>query len=151
MSNVVALRKLTLKSKINFGKYAEHTVGSLIEANPYYLVWLYYNADRISFVDEVMDMLIARFPKFVWISKPGKEPELVDPVCKPILKPRRITFSNMSYIELKNIITALKMNNKEIPIPLLEYFRARRSERYNASKVKRVYCKRSLQAKNHGR
>ena len=150
MSSVVALRKLSFKSKMNFGKHAEQTVEHLIEANPYYLVWVYYNMDKISFIDEVLDKLKVCFPKFTSIVKPGKVPELHDVVCKPEVPEGKKTYSECTYKELKNMILSYRIRGVPVPPRLKECYNEKRTELFFANKNKPVF-KATLQARNHGR
>ena len=70
----VALRTLTFKSTLNFGKYADYTVQQVIDQNPIdginYLVWVYYNSSNISFNIEVLSKL--GINEDIKIKKPGK-------------------------------------------------------------------------------
>ena len=76
MFQVISLRKLTLKSKLCFGKYSEETVEHLISRKGFkakdYLRWCYFNLSKISFTDEVLinDLKIR---KEDLIKKPGKK------------------------------------------------------------------------------
>lgn len=68
------LRKLTEKSRLNFGKYSELTVSEVLDLrHPNYLRWCYFNLEGISFVENLLDNLI---PQEYRIDKPGKNPEL---------------------------------------------------------------------------
>ena len=72
--DMVLLRKLTRKSTLNFGKYADYTVDQVLTKNPIdginYLVWVYYNSSNISFVDEILLQL--GITEENRIEKPGK-------------------------------------------------------------------------------
>ena len=65
------LRKLTWKSKLGFGKYADMSVRSIYIADRDYLGYVYYNASMIDFCAEIKQEL-----KLIEIQKPGKQPEL---------------------------------------------------------------------------
>jgi len=68
------LRKLTEKSRLNFGKYSELTIQQVLDLkHSGYLRWCYYNLEGISFVEPLLDKLI---PQEYKIDKPGKNPEL---------------------------------------------------------------------------
>ena len=72
---VTLLRTLTDRSQLKFGKYADYTVGHLIAIRREdYLVWLYYNADKIDFTADVLSRLDIRENER--ISKPGKNVRL---------------------------------------------------------------------------
>jgi hypothetical protein len=65
------LRTLTLKSTINFGKYAELTVQQIIDLRKsQYLVWVYFCNSHINFFPEVLDLI--RIKEEHRIPKPGK-------------------------------------------------------------------------------
>lgn len=75
MSDVVLLRKLTLKSTLNFGKFADRTVQQCIDLrNRKYLRWVYFNCSNITFMDDVLDEL--RIPVWYRFDKPNKNVEL---------------------------------------------------------------------------
>ena len=75
MSYSVNLRKMSLKSTIGFGKYADMIVGNVIKVEPTYLAWLYFNKAKISFLDEILTELKIE-GEFI-IDKPGTEPNLM--------------------------------------------------------------------------
>lgn len=66
-------RKLAFKSRLGFGRYADATVQDLLKVGEEeYLIWVYYNSDRIDFLPEVREAIgITQL-----IDKPGKNPEL---------------------------------------------------------------------------
>lgn len=70
MSNVL-LRKMTFKSRIEFGIYPELTVQELINMNKHSeLIKMYYGLEKIDFVDEVKEQLHITGDRL--IPKPGK-------------------------------------------------------------------------------
>lgn len=75
MSDVVLLRKLTLKSTLNFGKFADLTVQQCIDTKKRkYLRWVYFNCSNITFMDDVLDEL--KIPVWYRFDKPNKNVEL---------------------------------------------------------------------------
>ena len=64
--DVVTLRVLAPKSKMNFGKFADMTVKDAIIADRDYLIWVYYHCSNISFNDEILNEL-----EIIPIQKPG--------------------------------------------------------------------------------
>lgn len=71
----MVLRKLTRKSLLKFGKYAEYRVGDLLKLCRHdYLRWVYYNSSNINFFDDILDEL--NITKEFIIVKPGKNSEL---------------------------------------------------------------------------
>lgn len=85
-STRVLFRKLSLRSRLGFGKYAfaavsrddEPTVGDILDKpdGHEYLLWVYYHKDNIDFLPEVLERLDAP----ALIAKPGRAPELFESV-----------------------------------------------------------------------
>lgn len=73
----VLLRKLTLKSKLGVGKYANETIIHLLERNKRkavcYLRWIYFNCEKITFLDEIL-IDILKIEEIDLIPKPSKKP-----------------------------------------------------------------------------
>ena len=71
---ITLLRTMTLKSPMKFGKWYDLTVGDIINSKGYYgidyLVWVYYSASKISFNDEVLNIL-GIIDESQLIEKPG--------------------------------------------------------------------------------
>lgn len=78
ISSATLLRKLSRKSKIGFGKYKELAVQEILRLGlKSYLIYLYYNVEGISFLDDILEELgIIGKDKDLRIPKPGKNPEL---------------------------------------------------------------------------
>lgn len=75
MSDVVLLRKLTAKSTMRFGKFADLTVQQCLDTKKRkYLRWVYFNCSNITFTDELLDELF--IPVWYRIDKPSKNIEL---------------------------------------------------------------------------
>jgi hypothetical protein len=75
MSNVTLLRKLTLKSCLNFGKHFDIPIYQLIDTNKKnYLRWVYFNCSAITFMDEVLEII--GIPIEFRIKKPSTNNEL---------------------------------------------------------------------------
>jgi hypothetical protein len=73
--DVPILRKLTEKSILGFGKYADCAVKHLLDINEtQYLRWVYFNSSRITFIDEILDKI--RIPIEFRINKPGTNSEM---------------------------------------------------------------------------
>ena len=72
---MIRLRKLSFKSKIGFGKYENRTVEDLIRNRKHSkLIAMYYNYEKISFVDEVLKEL--RITEEYQINKPGVDKDM---------------------------------------------------------------------------
>ena len=69
----MSLRKLTRKSTLGFGKHAVDTIQKILDENPTYIVWVYYNSSEITFFDDILEEvgLVGRFT----INKPSTDPE----------------------------------------------------------------------------
>jgi len=83
MSDVTLLRKLTLKSTLKFGKEPDVPICNLIDnQQTVYLRWVYFNCDKITFMDDVLDLIFV--PLEYRIEKPGKKPDLHEKLCDEI-------------------------------------------------------------------
>lgn len=81
ITDTVLVRKLSLKSKLEFGDNGHLTVQDVIYAGREAdLVWAYYNLSKISFIDSVLDTLGIEADKR--ITKPGKDTDLGDEMIK---------------------------------------------------------------------
>lgn len=75
MSDVTLLRKLTRKSILKFGQYAEVPIQTLLDLkNHKYLRWIYFNSSNIDFMEDILDEI--KIPLHFRIKKPAKNPEL---------------------------------------------------------------------------
>ena len=130
MSDITLLRKLSLKSKLNFGQYPDLSIQELINLErKSYLRWVYFNCDKITFFDEILDEI--KIPLEFRIEKPSKSPE--------------------KYIELDQIIKS-KMS------PLLKHINEKKKKKYQKVKRKisvsidkKTFSKDSLRLKNQGK
>jgi len=58
MGEVILLRKLTEKSKLNFGEYRDYTVQQLIDLKKLYILRsYYYTLSKISYIDSILELL----------------------------------------------------------------------------------------------
>jgi hypothetical protein len=80
--DAVLFRKMTLKSKIMFGKFNGLSVEEIIRlGRRSYLRYLYYNIEGLTFMDDVLKIIGIISPDdFIYsynytIPKPGKDPE----------------------------------------------------------------------------
>ena len=124
------LRKLSRKSTLKFGMYADNTVQELLIFKRYnYLRWVYFNHDMITFMDDILDEL--SITEHYRIKKPGKCPE----------KYRELHEEKQAKISGKLKMITKKVENKKNRIKL---------SKFESSEAK-VYSKGRMQAKNHGR
>lgn len=130
MSEVTLLRKLTLKSKLNFGQYHDLSINELINLQKKaYLRWVYFNCDKITFLDEILEEI--KIPLEFRILKPGKD---------------AIKHKELDEL-IKSKISALS-----------KYFNEKKKKKYNKVKRKisvtldkKTFSKDSLRLKNHGK
>lgn len=125
ITSVPLLRKLSYKSKLNFGKFNNLTVQEILNLNrKSYLRFIYYNYEGISFIDDILrELKIYGDDYDDRISKPGKDPELgnelsdlryqsFDDKIKKNLEKRQVGQSNnkMSQFTLRDKIGYSKGN-----------------------------------------
>lgn len=71
------LRTLSRKSTLCFGKYAECTVGQLLDCKRLmYLRWIYYNCSMINYQEDILNAL--QIDQEWRIDKPGLKPGMED-------------------------------------------------------------------------
>src|SRR3972149_2200179 len=105
ISGATTLRKLTKKSKLNFGKWGQLTIENLITMEKSYLRWVYYNSSNIDFMDDVLEEL--GVTSAFKIQKPGKDPEFgktVEIEIKKTEKAKDISLINKLNAQNKNRI-----------------------------------------------
>lgn len=120
----IRLRKLTLKSKMDTGRYENWTVAEILEKNESYIPWCYYNLEKISFVDEVMEKL----PHWVIenpIQKPGCDRDLWL-ILKETHFEKRRSYKDLSLLQLRNLLTYYKMNGKPTPDALYQAWKSKK-------------------------
>ena len=88
ISSAPLLRTMTYKSKFNFGKYNNQTVGEVLRiGKKHYIRYVYYNLDGISFTDEILkDVGIIGDDFDHRIKKPGTDPELGQEISKEVIR-----------------------------------------------------------------
>lgn len=128
--DVPLLRKMTEKSVLGFGKFADCRVGDVIKLNhTRYLRWCYFNLAKISFVDEVMTK-IKLLPEFQ-IEKPGTNPEKGKELDE---------YYDMMRSPTDNLFRNNHSRRKK---------KAQHLQRFKRDKI--FYSKGAMQARNHGR
>jgi hypothetical protein len=140
--NKIKLRTLTEKSILVHGKYKGLTVGNILKTNPYYLRYIYYAIEKISFCDDILKKIDIPYT----ITKPG-----VDLNYKSYLVSilSRIKYDDWSKERVLKFINARKLNGQEIPkSALMAYYR--KKHRIIDHKMDNVESKISLMHRNHG-
>lgn len=141
--DVVKLRKLAHKSVWDYGKFQGITIRDLMISNRKYIVWAYYNLEKISFIDEILDELASYYKKFKRIDKPGKDPQYYEDNFS-------FEYAKLTKKELFNLITANRLNGKQSSPALISAYRNAKARYIHANRVD-FLSKDSLQAFNQGR
>ncbi len=140
--DVITLRKLTRKSLWTYGKYDGYTVNDIMITNKTYLIWAYYNFDKISFVDEILDEFANTYAKFKLINKPGKDLQYFEDNISR-------SYATMTAPELRALILAKKTNGQKVNISLTNAYRqAKINGKYNRSAE--IVNNSNLRSFNHG-
>jgi hypothetical protein len=107
----IRLRTMTMLSKFNEGTYVNNTVSEVMQINRRYLIWSYYNVEKLSFTDDVLeDLGVDR------IEKPG--------ISK--LKPKH---KEVLYCDIKKKIVALKIQGLPISQGLMTAYIAAKARK----------------------
>lgn len=120
---VTRLRTLTKKSLFKFGRYFDKTVGELLIVKAEYIIWVYYNMDKVTFEPGIIKRLNIKE-----IDKPGKLPWLG----------REVRLSYEDTLSTKDIKRRVR-DSKKASI-----------ERLKAINIDPRFTKGSLRRKNHG-
>lgn len=129
--DIILLRKLTLKSILNFGEYFDYPIWKLLELQKYsYLRWVYFNCSNITFTDDILELL--KITDEYKISKPGVNREL------------GIEFKNLMLERFLFCKANIKRYNKYSKIVAI------RSKVRTFNKDKIIFSKASLARYNHG-
>ena len=129
MSDVTLLRKLTEKSILKFGQYADVPICNLLELKKYsYLRWVYFNCSNITFFENIL-IEIGITEEF-FIEKPGVNNEFHEKLTK-------IKRENINWKDKKHIDKVFKYATKN-----------KKNQRTNLDRIK--YSKSSLARKNQG-
>jgi len=127
---VTLLRTLTQKSYLKFGKYTDFRVGELLQTYKFrYLRWIYFNCSKITFTDEILELL--NITKEFKIDKPGKCSENHD-LLNEILN------NNIPKFRVEYLKTETKREKKRNYINLMK-------------RNKIHFSKKSMQRRNHGK
>lgn len=143
--DITRLRTLTLKSKAFFYFDPNWTIEKLISDKPFIILKTYYEQEKISFNQEVLDILKGKFQNFIEIDKPSKLERWQDVIFQN-------NYHEMTYERLRKICIYHRLKygrvNKEIWI-LMKNKKNKMIETEIKSRL--VVSKKDLQGKNHGR
>lgn len=144
MKDNILLRTMTLKSVFTVGKHINHTVEFVLRNDITYLVYTYYNIEKITFTDDILKLLKINKPHR--FKKPG--------INKDLEQKHKANFFKKLNLKCKKQIANL---------PLLDRFK-RVSHRKKVERIRKwaadinldtrnVYFnqKQQLQGINHGR
>ena len=151
ITDSVRLRKLTFRSKWDFSnKHQGWTIEEVFKHNPKSILWAYLNLQAISFTDDVLSELQKKFPRLQLIEKPGIDKEQFEYITD-----FQNPWKKYSYPELKNIITAMKINKERIPKLLYDVYWMKKDQYIKDKKdskdpFQNVDTKAKMQGKNQG-
>lgn len=143
--DIVRLRILTLKSKAFFYSDPNWTMDKLINDKSFIVLKTYYEQEKISFNQEVIDILKEKYENFIEIDKPSK------------LKGwQSIIFQNnyheMTYDRLRKICIYQKLKYGKVNKELWLITKQKRAKMLDSEVKSRLRISdRDLQGKNHGR
>lgn len=143
----ISLRKLTLRSKWDFTpKHQGWTIEEVLKHNPKSLFWAYTHLEKISFTDDILDILAEKFPSFHRIPKPGIDHEQYNNQ-----QTKDNPWKDKTPDELLTIIRAKKLSGNPIPPSLRSAYNIARSKKIGALSDRNVASKSELQRTNHGK
>lgn len=129
MSDVTLLRKLTEKSNLKFGQYADVPICNLLELKRYsYLRWVYFNCSNITFFENIL--LEIGITQEYFIEKPGVNNEFHEKLTK--IKRDNLQWKGKKHIDK---VEKYAFKNKNNQIKNLD---------------KKLNSKSSLMRRNHG-
>lgn len=129
MSDVTLLRKLTEKSILKFGQYADVPIYNLLELKRYsYLRWVYFNSSNITFFENIL--LEIGITEEFFIQKPGVNNEFHEKLTE--IKRENLHWKNKQHIKK---VFRCSIQNKRTNLMKLD---------------KKNYSKASLTRKNQG-
>lgn len=143
--DIVKLRTLTLKSKAFFYSDPNWTIEKLINDKPYKVIKTYYEQEKISFNQEVLDILKEKFPNFIEIEKPSKLSGWNEIVFQN-------NFENFTYARLLKLHRYLRAKKGVSNNFILKILKKKKSELIRTEAHARMtISNKELQGKNHGR
>lgn len=129
------LRILTLKSRLTDGKFSNQTVETVIAIDPMYLWYVYYNIEKLTFVEEILQAVGITQR----IKKPGIDKKLYHKLCCSNIKEQA---SKMDQDHRDKFCIRQKAQRKKKTV--CSYARAHIRDKI-------FYSKGNMQRRNHGR
>lgn len=143
--DITRLRTLTLKSKAFFYYDPNWTIEKLITDKSGTILKAYYEQEKISFNQEVLDILKSKYPHFIEIEKPSKLIGWRDIIFKN-------SYDNMPYDKLLSIHRYQMMKYGRVDNNLRYIMKKKKVDKARVEmKSKLNISKKDLQGKNHGR
>jgi hypothetical protein len=143
--DITRLRTLTLKSKAFFYSDPNWTIEKLINDKSYIVLKTYYEQEKISFNQEVLDILKEKYGNFIEIDKPSKLKGWHDVIFQN-------NYHEMTYDRLKKICIYQKLKYGQVKKELWLITKQKKGKMIDTEvKASLKISKKDLQAKNHGR
>ena len=143
--DITRLRTLTLKSKAFFYFDPNWTIEKLINDKSFIVLKTYYEQEKISFNQEVLDILKGKFPNFIEIEKPSRLNEWNDVIFKN-------NFEDFTYEKLLKIHSYIRIRDGKANLFILNILKKKKSKIVRTkAHTKMTISKIDLQGKNHGR
>ena len=143
--DITRLRTLTLKSKAFFYFDPNWTIEKLINDKSFIVLKTYYEQEKISFNQEVLDILKGKFPNFIEIDKPSKLKGWHDIIFQN-------NYHEMTYDRLRKICIYQKLKYGQVNKELWLITKQKKAKMFDAELKSRLkISKMDLQGKNHGR
>jgi hypothetical protein len=143
--DITRLRTLTLNSKAFFYADPNWTIEKLINDKPFMVLKAYYEREKISFNQEVLDILKEKFPKFIEIDKPSKLKGWNDIIFEG-------NYHEMTYDRLRKMCIYQKLKHGKVNRELWLITKQKKAKMLDAEvKASLNISSKQLQAKNHGR
>ena len=143
--DIVKLRILTLKSKAFFYADPNWSVEKLINDKSFIVLKTYYEQEKISFNQEVLDILKSKFSNFIEIDKPSKLKGWHDIIFEN-------NYHKMTYDRLRKICIYQKLKYGQVNKELWLITKQKKSRMLDAEvKSRMLISKKDLQGKNHGK
>jgi len=143
---MILLRKLTLKSIASFYyDQKEMTVEMLIKDKPYEVLKAYYNLEKITFNEDVLNILKQSFISFYEITKPGIDKDYKSKIFG------QQNYDTKSYEDLKLISRRILFKGGMISNSLKNALKQKKlANQLTEDNINVLQSKSLLMSKNHG-
>lgn len=140
ITGTIALRKLTLKSKMDGINdiYKGWTIEQMVKFKPHVLLKTYYYYEKITFTEEVINLLKGRFKEFIEIPKPSFNKDMYE----------QVSGAEKSLEDVRKTIAYMKINKRKIPNWLIQLYYCKKNEHSIVNKPMKVLSKIELRTLN---